>query len=190
MTMAGLDTTAYDELQKKYNASVDSNTASQIANAQQTAQSNLKQAYVSRLQNEQKMNKNLATAGIRGGMSETANLGVANNYANQRGTINSQLASNVRDINNTANQNKLAYAQEIDTAKQSAIENYDAEQRAYAREDALTAYNRQQENLTARYSKYYSAKDLKKALANATTALEKQVINARLGYLAQHKHKY
>lgn len=223
--MEGIDTSAYDQLASDYAAAVDKDTESQIAKANAAAKSNLKQAYITRMQDQRTLADTLTRSGIRGGATETANLKLATNYGNTRNTINTQLASSIDDINRTASQNKLAYQQDIDAKKQAYIENRQAEARQAAREqvandqnradmldertyqreqDALNRadakeqqeYEREQtkrtqdiEKYTSKYSKYFSVDKLKKLLKKTTNSLEKQVINARIGYLKSPEYK-
>lgn len=137
-----IDTSAYDKLAKNYNASVDADTGAQINSANKSAQGQLKQAYITRMQDQRALADNMARAGIRGGATETSNMRLATNYGNTRNSINSQLASTVENINRTAAQNKLAYQQDIDAKKQAYIENRESEARQAAREDLTNAQNR------------------------------------------------
>ena len=207
---AGTNTSAYDRMLNDYNRSVDIDTARQIAAANANAKGQLRQAYVSRMQNQNQLNQNLAAAGIRGGATETANLNLMNQYGNTRSTINSNLSSSINDINRTAQQNKLAYKQDIDAKKQAYVENRQAEARQAAREEVNNArnraiareetlYNRKQtkrtqdvEKYTAWASKYYDTKKLKKELEKAKKSgnkLKQQIINARIGYLTSPEYK-
>ena len=216
--MQGIDTSAYDALASRYAESVDRNAAQQIEAANTAAQSQLKQAYITRMKDQRTLDDSLARSGIRGGTTETANLKLDTNYGNTRGTINTNRANAISDINRTAEQNKLAYQQDIDAKKQAYIENRMAEARQAAREDvnndinrAIQAeqteyersvqqdqikYEREQtqrtqdiEKYTSKYSKYYSVDKLRKQLKKAKTSLEKQVINARIGYLKSPEYK-
>ena len=201
---------AYDDLAKSYAASVDQDAQNQISDATKTAEGQLRQAYITRMQDQRTLNNNLATAGIRGGATETASLNLANQYGNTRNSINSNLASSITGINRTAAQNKLAYQQDIDAKKQAYIENRQSEARQAAREDLTNYRNRKDmlnqrqyergqtkrqqriEKYTAQYSKYFSVKQLKKLLKSKSVknnALAKQVINARIGYLRSPEYK-
>lgn len=187
------DTSAYDRLIDEYNKSVDANTAGQIKKAQEAATGQLKQAYIQRVQNQRNLDNRLAAAGIRGGATETSNLKLANQYGQSVNQINSGLSSSINDINTTANQNKLAYQQEMNTKRQQYIENREAEERANAREDELTKRQQDLDYLTAWASKYYSTKKLKaqlKAARASGNSLKVQVINARLGFLKSQKKGY
>lgn len=192
-----IDTSAYDKLKANYNKSVDADTARRIAQAQTSADSQLKQAYVTRMQNERTLRDNLAQSGIRGGATETSNIKLANQYGANVGQINSTLAQTTNEINATADANKLAYAQDIDAKKRQYIEDREREARQTAREDEQKMYERsltkRQQDLdryTAWASKFNSSKKLKKQLAKAKKSGNKlliQVINARLGFLAEQK---
>ena len=188
------DTSYYENQIKKYNEYADNKAAQQVSEAQKNAQSQLRQAYIQRMQNQQALNQNLAQAGIRGGATETSNLRVANQYGAQRAQINSDLANTVLGINNTAEENKFNNMMNTESARRQYIENREAEDRANAREDAAIKreleqqkYERDSAYYTAKYSKYFSEKELKKALKAAKTPLEKQFINARLGYVKSVK---
>lgn len=187
----------YNALKTTYNQNVDSNANQQIAQAQSSAGDQLRQAYVNNIQNQRQVQNNLAKAGIRGGMTETANMNLANAYGNQRGQINSDMMNSINQINQTALQNKQQYALETDSAMREAFENREAEDRANAREDKQIAkedklVKRQQntEKFTAKYSKYYSVDKLKKLRKKAKTSLEKQIIDARIGFIRSHKKGY
>lgn len=181
------DTSYYDDQIKKYNTYADTVAQQQIGDAQKNAQAQLRQAYVQRMQNQQALNQNLAQAGIRGGMTETSNLKLANMYGTQRGQINSDLANSITQINRSSEENKFNNQQSTESAKRQYIENRQAEDRANAREDAMINYDRQTAQYTAQYSKYFSEKELEKALKNAKTPLERQIINARIGYVKSVK---
>ena len=183
---------AYDNMTQNYNASVDQNTAAQIADATKSAQGQLRQAYVTRMQDQRSLQDNMARAGIRGGATETANLRLATNYPNTRSGIQGQLSNSINDINRTANQNKLAYQQEMDAKKQQYVENRQAEARQAAREDSQQKRTQDIERYTAWASKFFSEKKLRKLLKKANKSgnkLKAQIINARLGYLQSPEYK-
>lgn len=188
--MATYDTSAYEKLKKDYNKIVDTDVNNQVASAQSNAQSQLRQAYVNNIQNQRQVAQNMAMAGIRGGATESANVKLATAYGNQRASINSDLTNTINSINQTAMQNKNQYALETDSAKRQYIENRQAETRANKREDKQINYQRKTENYTAKYSKYYDVDKLKKLLKKASSKLEKQIINARIGFIRSQKHGY
>ena len=187
--MGTLNTQAYDTLAKNYETSVNQNTQQQIAEANKAAQGQLRQAYITRVQNQRALQDSMAAAGIRGGASETSNLRLANQYGNTVGAVRSQLATSINDINRTAQQNILAYRQDIDAKKQQAIENRQSMAMQTAREDATLRRTQDIEKYTAKYSKYFDTKQLKKLLKKAKSPLQKQVINARIGYLKSPEYK-
>ena len=192
MKGADKNTAAYDNMSQNYAASVDSNTAAQIADATKSAQGQLRQAYVTRMQDQRNLADNMTRAGIRGGATETANLRLATNYANTRSGIQGQLSNSINEINRTANQNKLAYQQEMDAKKQQYIENRQSEARQAAREDSQQKRTQDIERYTAWASKYFSKKQLKKQLKKANKSgnkIKAQIINARLGYLQSPEYK-
>lgn len=183
---------AYDNMSQNYAASVDQNTAAQIADATKSAQGQLRQAYVTRMQDQRNLADNMTRAGIRGGATETANLRLATNYANTRSGIQGQLANSVNEINRTANQNKLAYQQEMDAKKQQYVENRQAEARQAAREDSQQKRTQEIERYTAWASKFFSKKQLQKQLKKANKSgnkIKAQIINARIGYLQSPEYK-
>ena len=200
----GIDTSYYTNAIKDYTKQAEANRTRQINEARSEQTANLKSAYLNRLQNEQKMNQNLAMSGIRGGMSETANLNLANQYGQARSAANTDYANSVKSINQTIDQNIADYTSDMKSraeeyrqnlaqskwqaAREDAINKYNA-----AREDAQTAYDRaytKQQDDTAYWSNYYtnrysgfSKKNVKKAikareaeLAKATTDSEKRRI--------------
>ena len=161
----------------------DQRAQQQIGEAQKTQQSALKQAYINRLQNQQKLNQNLAMSGIRGGMTETANLNLANQYGQARAAANADYSNSVLGINNATEENKFNNMMQTESARRQYVENREAEDRANAREDQMIAYERRTANLTAQYSKYYSVDKLQERLKKTTDPLERQIINSRIGYL-------
>ena len=88
----GIDTSFYNNAINNYKAQAEQQRATQIGEAQKTQQSALKQAYIQRAQNQQKLNENLARAGIRGGATESANLNLANQYGQARASANTDYA--------------------------------------------------------------------------------------------------
>lgn len=183
------NTSYYDNAINEYNKKVDSDTKTQITDAQNSANSQLKQAYISRMQNQQKLNNQLAQAGIRGGVTETSNIKLDTDYGNTRNTINSDLTNTIKDINTTAQDNKFNYTQTMNSAKQEYIQNREAEDRANAREDAQIKAQQQKDFYTARYSQYYDINKLEK-LKKGTGIVEQAVIDARIAYLRQAKKGY
>lgn len=185
----GIDTSYYDKAVKQYTAQANQQRNQQIAEAQKTQQANLKNAYISRLQNEQKLNNNLAMSGIRGGMTETSNLNLANQYGQARAAANSDYANSVNQINQSINQNIADYRSDMDSraeqyrqnlaqAKWQAAREDKANEIARQREDKNNEIARQTEYWSNYYTNYYSGfkkKDVKKAYK----ALEKQLAKTK-----------
>lgn len=188
--MATYNTSAYDNMYEEYKKE-QLNTAEK-QKQQTTADYNqqLKQAYINKMQNQKTLNDNMAKVGIRGGASETATLNNDLSYQNTRNTLNSSKVQALQTIDDNANANILSYKQTNDAAKQAYIEQREAEDRQIAQSKEERKYEEQNDYWTSKYSKYYSEKSLKKALAKATDKREKAIINARIGYLREHKKGY
>ena len=101
----GINTDYYTQATENYKQQAEQNRATQLGEAQKTQQSALRQAYITRAQNQQKLNQNLAQRGIRGGATETANLGLANQYGQERGVANTNYTNSVNEINKNMDQN-------------------------------------------------------------------------------------
>lgn len=65
----------------------------------------LRQAYISKMQEQKNLDQNLAAQGISGGLSESSKASLANNYGNSRASIQSALTDNLSDLANTYNGN-------------------------------------------------------------------------------------
>ena len=194
---------AYDAQKTAYNEQAEKDRAYQLGEAQKTQQSALKQAYIQRAQNQQRLNQNLAMAGIRGGMTETANLNLANQYGQARQAANSDYSNSVNQINQSIDRNKFEYGLDVDSRKEEAIQNQANAMWQAAREDSLNAYNATQDYWNNYYLDFYSGyskKNAQKALkkvqkkAKTATGQEKQRllqqirgIQNRLGVIANSK---
>lgn len=75
------------------------------------ANKSLQQAYINYMMNRRNMAQNLAAAGISGGATESNLANMYNNYGNSRNNINTVLAQNLKDLQNTY-QNNIASANE------------------------------------------------------------------------------
>ena len=197
----GLDTSFYTNSANEFAAQAEKNRAAQIGEAQKQQQSALRQAYIQRAQNQRNLNQSLATQGIRGGASETANLRLANQYGQARSAANSDYANSVNAINQNVDQSIFDYRQDMaaraeeyrqnqaNARWQAAREDY-ANKFNAAREDEANKYERKQAEIqrqTEYWSNYYinkysgyKKKNLKKAekevkakLAKAKTATER-----------------
>ena len=141
-----IDTSYYTNAVNQYAQEQEQNRARQIGEAQKTQQTNLKNAYINRLQNEQKLNQKLAMSGIRGGMTETANLNLANQYGQARANINSTYANSVNSINRSIDQNIRDYRADIASQQEQYLQNIAQARWQAAREDALNKYNAARED--------------------------------------------
>lgn len=197
----GINTQYYKNAVDQYRQNAEENRSRQLADAQKTQQSNLRQAYVNRLQNEQRMNRNLATQGIRGGATETANLRLANQYGTERANANTNYANSVNQINQNIDQNIRDYQSDMDSrAEQYAQDLAQAKWQA-DRQDYTNEVARQTEYWSAYYNNYFSGakkstakkavKKYEKELKNTTDPMRRikleQLISgakARLGVIA------
>lgn len=201
---AGINTDYYKNAVNQYTADANAERNRQIGEAQKTQQANLRNAYVNRLQNEQKMNNNLAMSGIRGGMTETANLNLMNQYGQARASANTDYANSVNQINTTTDQNIRDYRNDMDSRAEEYRQNLAQARWQAEREDKTNEVARQTEYWSNFYTNYYSGfskKDANKAVKNLTTQLNKtsdpmermriqQAISgakARLGVIATSK---
>ena len=201
---AGINTDFYKNAVNQYTADANAERNRQIGEAQKTQQANLRNAYVNRLQNEQKMNNNLAMSGIRGGMTETANLNLMNQYGQARSAANTDYANTVNQINTTTDQNIRDYRNDMDSRAEEYRQNLAQARWQAEREDKTNEVARQTEYWSNFYTNYYSGfskKDANKAVKNLTTQLNKtsdpmermriqQAISgakARLGVIATSK---
>lgn len=197
----GIDTSFYTNASKAFAEQANAQRASQIGDAQKQQQSALREAYIQRAQNERALNRNLATAGIRGGATETSNLRLANQYGQARAAANSDYTNSVNQINQNINQSIFDYQQDMAARAEEYTQNqanarWQAAREDYAnkfnaaREDEANKYERKQAEIqrqTEYWSNYYinkysgyKKKNLKKAekevkakLAKAKTATER-----------------
>lgn len=202
---ANFYTNQYNQYEAK--AKADAETTKATTNAQYDEL--LRQAYVSNLQNQKKMQQSLTDQGIRGGGSETANIGLMTGYQNTRNKTNSERQTAVQGIDKTLNDNLFNFKLQNDQSMQSVLQQLDSEQRqisetkrqesveqnrinadyAYQdkvrKEEAAARANEQQaqnkvQYYEARYSKYNNVKNLEAARKKAKTLAEKTAINNRI----------
>lgn len=192
--MATYDTSFYTNQYNEYAAEQDKTAKKRVEESDAAYNNKLKEAYVTRMQNQKNLNQNLAQAGIRGGASETANLNLATNYERTRNSLNTEKAQASADILSEAESNKFAMKQTTDAAAQSYVEQRQAEDRQIAQNKAETeAAQKREDNInfwTSKYSTYYDINSLNKAYKNAKTTAEKAIIKARIGYIKAHKKGY
>lgn len=173
---AGIDTSFYTNAINNYTAQANQQRASQLGEAQKARDAALKQAYITRVQSGQAMNSALAEAGIRGGATETANLGIANQYGTAVGAANTDYSNSVNSINQSIDQNIADYRSDMESRAEEYRQNLAQARWQAAREDSLNAYNSKNEYWNNYYlDKYsgYSADALKKAEKNINKKAKK-----------------
>lgn len=197
----GVDTTYYNKATENYRQQAEQNRATQLGEAQKQQQSALRQAYITKVQNQQKLNQNLAQQGIRGGATETANLNLANQYGQERGVANTNYTNSVNEINRNIDQNIRDYQSDMDSRAEEYRQNMAQARWQADREDSLNQYNSELEYWNNYYNDFYSGftkknankayKELNKKLAKATSDSQKRQlemairgVKARLGVIA------
>lgn len=153
----------YDTAISTYAKGARQDANAQIAEAAKTQQSALKQAYINRVQNTNAVNDRLQQAGIRGGMTETANLNIANQYGQARAAANSDYANSVNQINLATNQNIRDYTADMKSRREEFIQNQANARWQADREDSLNQYNSAVEYWNNYYLDLYSGKSKKQA---------------------------
>lgn len=141
-----IDTSYYNNAMTKFANQANANRATQIADAQRQQQSNLRNAYVTRLQNQKAMNQNLATAGIRGGATETAGLRLASQYGQAVNAANSDYANSVNTINQNIDQSIADYNADMASRAEEYRQNQMNARWQAAREDYANKFNAQRED--------------------------------------------
>jgi hypothetical protein len=177
----GIDTSFYNNAINNYKAQAEQQRATQIGEAQKTQQSALKQAYIQRAQNQQKLNENLARAGIRGGTTETANLNLMNQYGQARAAANTDYSNSVNQINQNIDRNIFDYQSDMESRAEEYRQNLAQARWQAEREDSLNAWNSTQDYWNNYYMDFYSGyskKDAKKAYKTAEANLKKATSDA------------
>ena len=186
---AGINTDYYTKAVENYKKQQEQNRATQLAAAQKTQQSALKQAYITRLQNQQKLQQSLATSGIRGGATETANIRLANQYGLDRNNANTNYSNSVNDINRSIDQNISDYQSDMESRAEEYRQNMAQAKWQAEREDSLNEYNSVADYWNNYYMDYYSGvakKNLDKYLKEAKANYEKATTDSdKLRYLQQ-----
>ena len=186
---SGVNTDYYTNAVDAYRKQQEQNRATQLAAAQKAQQSALKQAYITRLQNQQKLQQSLATSGIRGGATETANIRLANQYGLDRNNANTNYTNSVNDINRSINQNISDYQGDMESRAEEYRQNMAQAKWQADREDSLNEFNSVADYWNNYYTDYYSGvskKNLNKYLKKAKTNYKKAKTNsAKLRYLQQ-----
>ena len=148
----GIDTSYYTNAAEKFKQQANANRATQIGEAQRQQQSNLRNAYVTRLQNQKAMNQNLATAGIRGGATETAGLRLASQYGQAVNAANSDYANSVNAINQNIDQSINDYTADMASRAEEYRQNQMNARWQAAREDYSNKYNTRREDTINRWN--------------------------------------
>lgn len=186
---SGVNTDYYTQAVDAYRKQQEQNRATQLAAAQKTQQSALKQAYITRLQNQQKLQQSLATSGIRGGATETANIRLANQYGLDRNNANTNYTNSVNDINRSIDQNIADYQGDMESRAEEYRQNMAQAKWQADREDSLNEYNSVADYWNNYYMDYYSGaskKKLDKYLKAANANYQNATTDSdRLRYLQQ-----
>lgn len=186
---SGVNTDYYTNAVDTYRKQQEQNRATQLAAAQKAQQSALKQAYITRLQNQQKLQQSLATSGIRGGATETANIRLANQYGLDRNNANTNYTNSVNDINRGIDQNIADYQSDMESRAEEYRQNMAQAKWQADREDSLNEYNSVADYWNNYYTDYYSGaskKKLDKYLKAANANYQKAKTDSdKLRYLQQ-----
>lgn len=182
----GINTSYYTNAINNYTAQAEKQRATQLGEAKKTQDNALKQAYITRVQNQNKLNESLATSGIRGGATETSNLRLQNAYGTAVGQANTDYSNSVNSINQAIDQNIADYRSDMESRAEEYRQNLAQARWQAAREDALNKYNAQNEYWNNYYLDFYSGAS-KKALNSALKKAQKQAKNAKT---AAQKRKF
>ena len=174
----GISTKFYTDAIKAYTKQANTQRATQLGDAKKARDAALKQAYITRVQSGQALNSTLAEAGIRGGATETANLGIANQYGTAVGAANSDYSNSVNSINESINQNIADYTSDMKSRAEEYVQNVAQARWQAAREDSLNAYNSKNEYWNNYYLDKYSGYS-KKALKKAEKTIQKKLKKAK-----------
>lgn len=130
-----VDTSYYEGAINKYKDYAEKNRATQLGQAKEARTGALKQAYLTKAQNERQLRDNLAQSGIRGGASETAMMGLANQYGQARNSANTDYRNSVNSINQAIDQNIFDYTNDMESRAEEYRQNMANAQWQAARED-------------------------------------------------------
>lgn len=102
----------------------------QKSNINQAADENARQAYVQYMQSQKALPQQLASQGVSGGATETANLGIQTAYQNNVNTINQNKANRLQEIDNAIvdlqNTGDLSMVEQVLANNQAALDAYTA----------------------------------------------------------------
>lgn len=184
------ETKRYDDLYSEYEKKAKADAEKAKAQAKQNYNDKLKQAYISRMQDQRELEKNMARVGVRGGATETSNLKLATNYQNTRNDLNKQQTQAVQNIDTQTQDNIFAYKQANDSAKLSYIEQREAEERQAAQAQKEQGMSDERQNYAASLGSNYSVSSLQSMLNSTTEQWKKAIINERINYLNAHAKGY
>lgn len=191
--MATISTTKganrYNNMYTEYAENQAKAVKEQTEQATQSANQQLREAYIGRMQNQKNLNDALTQQGIRGGATETSNIKLGTDYQNTRSNIYKNRDATIKDINTNADQNLLSFKLQNDAAKLAYIEGIEAENREVTRAEDDEKEAKKIEQWTAYYSKFYDI-DWLTGQRKGASAAEKAVIDARIGYLREQKKGY
>lgn len=167
---------------------------SQRSGINSTYEDSAKQAYINYLRQQYQMPETLAAQGINGGATETATLGLTNNYNNSLNSINNEKSKAITTLDNSIvdlkNTGDLQTAQQVLQNSQSALNAYQSlMQSAISQDNWQTEfnYNANRDSISdSRYNQEYtdSRSDLayQRQLEADTTNYNKAFSMAQLGY--------
>lgn len=142
----GINTSFYTNAINTYRNQANADRANQIKEAGTQRDTALKQAYITRAQNDRALQNAMATAGIRGGATETSNLKLANQYATDRSTANTNYQNSVNSINQAIDKNIADYTADMQSRAEEYRQNIAQARWQAAREDYWNKVNAQRED--------------------------------------------
>lgn len=104
-----------DLLRKNYDSTIgalDSSYGNSKNNVNAQSDKALREAYVNRMMSQRNLGQSMAAQGMSGGLSETTQAGLMNNYGNARNNIEDTRAGNLKDLEVTYNNNVAAARQQ------------------------------------------------------------------------------
>lgn len=171
-----IDTSFYTKAINKYKKQANVDRTKQINEAQATRTQQLREAYVNKLQSQQALGDAMAQQGIRGGVTESSQLAIGNQYGQARNSAYANFGQARNTINNNYNQNVADYTADMQARAEEYKQNMAQAKWQADREDSLNKYNAQNEFWNNYYADYYSGygKDnLDKALKEAQSNYKK-----------------
>lgn len=127
-----INTSYYDKAFSEYEEKMKADAEIAKEQTQQQYDEQLRQAYVSNIQNQTALSDKLNEAGIRGGGSETSNLKLMTGYQNTRNKTNSERQSALTTIDKNTNDSIFNFKMTNDQAKNAYVQQVQAEMRQIA----------------------------------------------------------